>query len=135
MAKGGFTSTTFLVLKMTRFVKNLTKNAAANKKPTTTNYDLELPVLINFGNVLATGFCGFPRESSFLQQNVERHSFYSSYFIKRCARRREANGVNIVSNTLAPAPRRLPFVLHTHSSFAPLKLNNGSHLCDYHDAV
>src|SRR6185436_13026094 len=35
--------------------KTLTKTQPRTKKSTTKNYDLERPILINFGNVLATG--------------------------------------------------------------------------------
>jgi hypothetical protein len=45
----------FSPLKIVTLAKNLRNNAAANKKATTKNYDLERPILIIFGNVLATG--------------------------------------------------------------------------------
>ena len=37
------------------FAKNPNKNAAANKILATTKYDLQIPILRNFGNELATG--------------------------------------------------------------------------------
>jgi hypothetical protein len=40
--------------KLSEFTKNSNKNAAANKILTTTNYDLQIPILMNFGNELAT---------------------------------------------------------------------------------
>ena len=57
-------------MKTRQFAKNLNKNATANKKTPTTNYDPELPILIIFGNGLATGFCneefGFQPSRCFL---------------------------------------------------------------------
>jgi len=55
MAKLRFSWITFSALKLATFCQNLNKNAAANKKLSTKNYDLEIPILIIFGNGLAPG--------------------------------------------------------------------------------
>ena len=41
--------------KVATFAKGPNKNAAANKISTGKNYDLQIPILMNFGNGLATG--------------------------------------------------------------------------------